>query len=229
MVAIEGKRGCGFRKVGGLYLVADKLLSVDCHREVHLEVCPVCGAGIKPSRGWTWIEPLRLFGVCEEKDKDYMCHKFNCKICFPPEGKHGLLWIGRQFYKTPEEFIDEAMRMGVSRRIPTVPRGFKLGETVVYVAHRDAFGKDRAGIIAAFKPQRVEMIITETMAKDEEFMKELEKRGITPVVVPDDDTDHNPDGIITVEELKEKRKTIPQVSEKKKDKTIDEYLKKLKL
>jgi hypothetical protein len=46
------------------------------------------------------------------------------------------------------------------------------------------------GIFRVFRPSALEKIITETMSKDAELMADLEKRGITPVVVPDDDKDH---------------------------------------
>ena len=55
-MAVEAKRGCGYRKVGGLYLVSDGL-GIPCDRlPITLEVCPCCGAGIKPARGWTWVD-----------------------------------------------------------------------------------------------------------------------------------------------------------------------------
>jgi len=46
------------------------------------------------------------------------------------------------------------------------------------------------GIFQVFKPTHIEKIITETMAKDEAEMKRLADHGITPVIVPDDDKDH---------------------------------------
>ena len=41
-----------------------------------------------------------------------------------------------------------------------------------------------------FKPERIEKIITETMAKDEAEMNKLADAGITPVIVKDGDRDH---------------------------------------
>ena len=46
------------------------------------------------------------------------------------------------------------------------------------------------GIFLVFKPQRIEQIVTEAQSRDTEFIDGLAKRGITPVVVPDDDPDH---------------------------------------
>jgi hypothetical protein len=50
--------------------------------------------------------------------------------------KAGLLWIGEEFYKTPEDFNREAGEMGISRRITSIPRGYEIGKTWVFLAHR---------------------------------------------------------------------------------------------
>lgn len=56
-MAVEARRGCGFRKVGGLYMVSGALSS-PCERlPLELHVCPVCNAGIKQTRAWQWIKP----------------------------------------------------------------------------------------------------------------------------------------------------------------------------
>jgi hypothetical protein len=125
--------------------------------------------------------------------------------------KTGLLWIGAQFYPTPEDFLAEGAALGISRRIKAIPRNFVLGETWVLFAHPAAVrklsevpaGDDlvtmehsttklemAAGIFCVFKPERIEKIITTSMSQDAELMADLEKRGITPVIVPDDDKDH---------------------------------------
>ena len=61
-MAVEAKRGCGYRKVNGTYLVGNAA-GVPCDRlPLILEVCPTCSHGIKQSRGWTWVEPGALVG-----------------------------------------------------------------------------------------------------------------------------------------------------------------------
>jgi len=45
------------------------------------------------------------------------------------------------------------------------------------------------GIFCAFIPKRVEKLIWKNQATPEELEK-LEKRGITPVIIPDGDSDH---------------------------------------
>jgi len=123
-------------------------LAAPCGRlPLPLTVCPCCGAGIKPSRGWTWVDPKPLF---DGKDCGIEKHdSAACSVCpigdenlARMEGKMGLLWIGEKFYPTPRAWTDEVRRMGVSRRIPAVPREFKLGETWVLVAHRKAIEKE---------------------------------------------------------------------------------------
>lgn len=207
-MAIEAKRNCGYRKVGGLYLCGGGM-AIDCHRlpmEVH--ACPVCSSGIKYSRGFMWLDAQKFFGKCTSPH-DMPCHKISCAVCFPPIGKHGLMWIGKKFY-TPADFTSEAIELGVSKRISAIPRNFKLGETWIYLSHLEAGQRpyteeEKAAapmevqlnelkrvpaVFYCFKPQRIEKIITESQSKNVLEMKKLEMQGITPIIVPDNDKDH---------------------------------------
>lgn len=215
-MSVEPRRGCGFRKVGGLYIVCEGL-SAPCDRlPIALTVCPCCGGGIKQTRGWTWIQPGRLF---EGKHRQCAC-RISCPACDPisafgEDGRAGLLWIGEQHYPTPADFSAEAARLGVSRRIRAVPRGFKVGETWVFIAHPKAVNTTRIngdgeslfaeepdlgpGIFAAFRPTRIERIVRQSefdaAEADQDFnqrMSDDNARGITWVPVPDDDPDHMP-------------------------------------
>jgi hypothetical protein len=143
-MATEAKRGCGYRKVGGLYLVA-KGLGTPCDRlPLPLHVCPTCGNGIKQIRGFQWIEAALLSAqpkVCKGRS-DGSC--LTCPVCSPnetltaPAGKAGLLWIGEAHYATPTDWEQEANRLGVSRRISALPDGLVFGQTWVMVAHPKA-------------------------------------------------------------------------------------------
>jgi hypothetical protein len=42
------------------------------------------------------------------------------------------------------------------------------------------------------QPERIEKLVTESQSRDATEMAKLARRGITPVVVPDNDPDHNP-------------------------------------
>ena len=201
-IRVEGKRGCGRRnKAGSLYLV-NKGEGYPCGRlPIRLTKCPTCGAGFKPSRGWTWIDAEKLILHSEAKDKP--CRRPNCSQC-PIEiilngpvigaadiGPAGLLWIGEKFYPTPRHLVMEAMNIGISRRIHMVPRGFKVGETWVFLAHRktpfDLVGSHLRneepdigpGIFFAFKPTAVEVICDGT--EDDATVEKYLKRGLTPV------------------------------------------------
>jgi hypothetical protein len=196
-MAIEARRGCGYRKVGGLYLVCDPS-GFSCDRlPFNLLICPTCGQGIKFSRGWTWVFPYDLF-----KGDHKNCHcPEECPVCHPIKmgRRAGLMWVGKAYY-TPGTFIQEAGKLGVSKRIHSVPRGFKPGETWVLLAHQTAgsvFTEETLfktepcpAIFYAFIPQRIEKIVTETQHYNKEEMKKLENRGITPIIVPDNDKDH---------------------------------------
>lgn len=213
-MAIEAKRGCGYRKVGGLYLCGSGI-TISCDRlPYEIKYCPVCGAGIKFTRGFTWIDWEKFAGVHKDcKDKHLMCY-----LCFPnvhPQ-PYGLLWVGEAYY-SPQHFIKEALGMGVSKRIPFIPKELKLNETVILFAHKKAILKGlkeitesksdhvdihhepefSPGIFYAFKPTTIEMLIWEselTVKKKEE----LNKRGITPIPIPDGDIDHNPSDKVTI-------------------------------
>lgn len=172
-VLVEQRRGCGYRSVGGYYLVAEGSWGGCCRFPVPLpERCGFCGAGIVPSRGWTWVnadvllEPVPL--------SDPRCH--SCPLS-PRLGQAGLLWVGEKWYATPADFIAEADTRGISRRIPTVPKGFILGTTWVLLAHR----LPQPRIFAAFKPQRIEKVVDPATTPEEAAA--LRKRGITPVIV----------------------------------------------
>lgn len=132
----ESKRGCGFRKAGGLYLVGGGE-TVPCGKlPIPLTVCPTCGQGIKPARGWTWVNGKKL----AELVADIECNQPHCGTCSinnPPE-KVGLIWVGEKFYKTTDKFLNEVAEKGISRRITHIPHDFKLDETWVWLAHRKA-------------------------------------------------------------------------------------------
>lgn len=210
-MAIESRRGCGFRKVGGLYLVCDAS-GFECGRlPIPLTICPCCGSGIKQARGWTWIDPVALLS-------NHLC-KLDCVTTavtlesLLQQGRAGcplsdlsvigdqagLLWVGERFYPTVDHFNLEARHLGISKRIASVPRDLVIGETWVMLAHPKAattFDEELGtrqecpGIFRVFKPQRLEMLILESDTKDETLMKRLERQNITAVIVPDDDMDH---------------------------------------
>lgn len=149
--SIESARGCGYRKPGGLYLVGPRLTEPCPLLPWALDVCPTCGQGIKPARGWTWVEPPKLFPA---RRHGTMEHNARCPLGWQEADgasltdtsyhrtgpRAGLIWVGEKFYSMPHDFLGEAAQMGVSRRIKAVPRGFELGMWV-YLGHRKAITK----------------------------------------------------------------------------------------
>lgn len=212
-MAGEAKRGCGYRKVGGLYLVGD-YTAIACDRlPYRLTVCPICGAGIKVGRGMTKINPLVLFGLHEPCDDELR----PCFVCDPTDEPAYIMRVGEKYYPTPQDFINEGVTLGFSKRIAQIPREFTLGQTIIYLAHDKACavtvepnGQDDTtqsdqpklieaeeikrvpGIFSAFIPKRIEKIYWQSdidKMSDKE-KKALARRGITPVGVPDGDKDH---------------------------------------
>jgi len=196
-MAVEAKRGCGYRKEGGLYLMGGKLAAPCCWLPHPLEICPTCGGGIKQARGWTWITPSAIFA-----GKECSRHPLDLPCPLPTlEGRHGLIWVGERFYPTPADFTQEGATLGVSRRINSVPKGFVLGETWVLFAHPKVIKVSDGtfdinqyflpAIFSVFLPTHIDVLVKESELTDEK-RAELEKRGLTPVAVPDDDPDHCP-------------------------------------
>ena len=211
VISTERARGCGYRKPAkdgvGIYLVGDGLGEPCGLLPYPLEVCPCCGGGIKATRGWTWVTPQLLFakgdvlskiaGVEREcarsrklrvvgqnglgADRDLSCP--TCPIGTPPAGLHGLLWVGGAFYATPDDFSREAHAQGVSRKIKAVPKGFKLGETWVMLAHRKAVRnpetgeREMPGIVTMFKPRGIDLVIKDENDVPEKAEKLAEKIG----------------------------------------------------
>ena len=178
----DHKRGCGWRRPGGKYLVGGEMVA-PCGKLPHsLDHCPTCNRGIKPSRGWTWInaKALLLPGHCK-LDPKTICA--TCCLRDPPE-RAGLLWIGGKFYPTPEAFTSEAAKLGISRRIAQIPKDFKVGETLVLLAHRRvsfSWGEEHPhpGIFAAFIPRAIEYVVKGDESPEQ--LERVQKQGCTLV------------------------------------------------
>lgn len=184
-IRFEEKRLCGYRKPSkdgvGIYLRGDGILR-PCERlPFVLDFCPCCGAGITPSRGFTWIDPIKLFdpelypGCTHHVQPVHGQHEYltddcaTCVMCNPWLAGHqaGLIWIGEQHYKTPHDFVREARTMGISRKIAAIPTGFEVGKHWIYLAHRKALQSLRddgkivwqGGVFMTFQPSVVELVI----------------------------------------------------------------------
>jgi len=158
-MAIEAKRGCGYRQAGGLYLVSGGL-GEPCERlPVEIVPCAHCGATIRQTRSFQWEKPEALLvgtKPCKNVDAVHSNapgndHCERCPVCSPsrvlatgPTPEHGfgpdldpvgLLWVGEKFYPTAEAWAEEASKLGVSKRIAAIPKGLVVGKTWIFVAH----------------------------------------------------------------------------------------------
>lgn len=221
-IRYDVKRGCGWRAKGGLYMISGEPMAPCGRLPIPLEICPCCGAGFKFSRGFTWVNgdeiKNKLAPDCKPTNIPGLKNACEITICpMSPEvplGKMGLIWIGKKFYSI-SEWLNEAHKknpksgelVGISRRIKSLPRDFKVGETRVFMAHIEAIEtpcpdcildgvyyvnkkcekcKGEAviyspGIFQVFKPTAIEYV-----CRGDESEKEIEdmrKRGITPVIV----------------------------------------------
>lgn len=166
-VNFEQERGCGYRKPAkdgvGIYLRGGSYFE-ECERLPYpLDVCPCCGAGIKASRGFTWINPMVIFdpytepkcaaiwedGLSGGYDKNHHDHE-RCWLCNPEllGSKAGLIWIGEKHYPTPADFSREAATMGISRKIAAIPIGFEVGVLDPF------FGAGTTGVVAVQEGRR---------------------------------------------------------------------------
>lgn len=96
-----------------------------------------------------------------------------------------LLWVGHKFYRTVDQYLSEATRMGISRRVKAIPHNFELGKTWVWLAHIEAVrhedGTFEPAVFHAFCPQRMEYVVAD--GDDDEKLDRLEKQGFTIVRV----------------------------------------------
>jgi hypothetical protein len=212
----EQERGCGYRKIGGLYLVCDPSNAIVCDGlPLPLKRCGCCGYVPLFTRNLQRIIPnyiiqaeAEVHGIRKEvwlidrginQDKVCSCPP-TCPICYPDHQQmpsYALMYVGSEY--TPTTFIQEAVHMGISKRIHEIPWWFILGETWVLLAHKhvpkgvsfeklktnDMLEKEtvtETAVFYAFKPKRVEMPMWKEALTNDEILL-LEKHGITPVLL----------------------------------------------
>lgn len=181
---VENSRGCGFRKPGGFYLVIDG-------KGIECGLLPITvPSWINTSRAPQWRTAAEACGPRKERK----CSAEKCQQCWlkklPDDETTLLNFVGMAHYRTAKQFEKEAGRMGISRRIPPhiIPK-ITVGKTPVLLAHRESSSSiteegdvvKLRQIFAAFKPQRIEYIITGK--ETEEELNQLEEQGITLIEV----------------------------------------------
>lgn len=213
----EPKRSCGFRQVGKLYLIGEGIKHICPSLPLPLEPCEICGYAPAQYRDFTWV-PKAYFKALKLKHPTGEPCNPNCPICYPEgsntQEKYGLMWVGQKYY-TPEDFIAEDQKMGISKAIKQKPKGLILGESWVLLAHpqaiaghedprfQEAFGRwmnegqkgkepqppNTPGIFYAFKPTRLEVLVYKSQSTPKRIA-DLESKGITPVIVDDEHKAH---------------------------------------
>ncbi len=86
------------------------------------------------SLGFTEFNPAKYIGDhrgCEEK-------YIRCICCQPADKTAYLMRVGEKFYPKASDFLEEANRLGISKRFSELPVNFKLGVTPIYLAHGTA-------------------------------------------------------------------------------------------
>jgi len=214
----EPKRGCGFRQVGKLYLIGDGIEYICPSLPLSLDPCVICGYAPAQYRDFMWV-PKAYFKDLKMHNPTGQACLPNCPICYPDSSndheKYGLMWVGRKYY-TPESFIAEDKSVGICKAIKQVPKGLVLGESWVLLAHPQAISgfRDREdqetsimlmtgeqgddetippstpGVFYAFIPTRIEVLLYKSQAFSDRI-SEIEAKGITPIIVPDEYTAHS--------------------------------------
>lgn len=192
-ISVERERKCGYRKPDatgvGIYFMGGGGEEACERLPFPLHTCPTCGAGFKYSRSFTWIGPQTLFaaGIEPVCDQNIEHQHEKCPCCNPAivGEKAGLVWVGNAYY-SPREFLVEAREMGISRKLPSIPRGFEVGRDIIYFAHLLACPGQKlegfepeptAGVFHAFRPTYVDLVIEDENDIPQRAMNLLDRLG----------------------------------------------------
>ena len=172
---VEEIRGCGYRKVGGMYFAAAPGKGFRCDQlPFVLTECHCCGFTPRVKRGYSYLTSKYF-----QPHEDCRCNS-KCPICKPEqyEGERFLVMrISSRYYKTPEEYIEEAGTSGVSLRTSSLPKNLELGKTWILLSHAKAGTTTNdegeeipcPAIFFVFRPEAIEKLIWDKDATDEFF------------------------------------------------------------
>lgn len=205
---VESERGCGWRQVGGVYLVCDGFGYVCDALPLPLDPCHCCGFEVGHARSMqpiraNYLASLMIDHHCkEDHDLCPLCYfgqpyqdavamtpeeRDKCGVPNPPDVFY-LMFVSKGFY-TPESFMQESEKQGISKRVAanSLPAGFQIGKDWVFLAHGETlFMVDGAkvrktGIFYAFKPTRLELLLWDDTS--EELINDYKLAGYTVVLL----------------------------------------------
>jgi hypothetical protein len=141
----EPRRQCGYRRIGGTYLMSGRFFGHPCGKmPFPLGRCPECGEGLfkvalrKPK----FVNASVLIPFVDGME----CNYKHCDSCpannLEKLGKVILWGVGKDNY-TPESFIAEANAQGISKRLDRIPKEFldedlEIDQFLVFAVHPEA-------------------------------------------------------------------------------------------
>ena len=202
----DQRRGCGYRHSGN-YLIGDGFWAGCGKLPLPLaNPCPCCGSGLLatiPLKGGGFSYELprnlrRINALALFRDVTCKNDSAKCNLCLVNQKVAEiayLIGIGEQHYPTKEAFLNEALELGVSKRIGPIPKEFVVGKSPVFLAHpkgkmsnETTLGKNgkaeirwEPAVIAIFVPTRIEYVVRGDESDEE--IERLLARGITPVKI----------------------------------------------
>lgn len=206
-VSVEHRRMCGWRrpdKTGvGIYLVGPMAAEICERLPYYVKPCHGCGSVFRFFRGWMGVGPSERFSDeprCGQNGLQENHRHELCAVCSPEiAGPNAMVvFVGKKFY-SPAEFVDEALKIGISKKIPNFPEWFEIGKTYVYLAHNEAVLKQRVnpgtmepvfdektkrpvmdalpGLIGCFRPVQIDLVVKNERAVPERAKRYAERFG----------------------------------------------------
>lgn len=146
-MAIEAKRGCGYRKAGGLYVVGE------FENPQPAPWLPFCTSHAQ-TRSLQWVSGADLFatadGMSAEERASWIVQRAGETASDGGTASVALMWVGAKHY-SPSSFTAEALTMGVSKRVSSIPKDLRPGDPVA-LAHPSAIPvRTVSGVVSAME------------------------------------------------------------------------------
>ena len=126
-MAVEQRRGCGFRRAGGLYVRGNVAGAA-------VDWLPFC-IPFRQTRSLQWVTSEALLATCADGGTSIFRSHRRIALCF----------VGAKHYSV-DSFVKEALAQGVSRRVSTIPKDLKPGDPIA-LAHPQCIPTLRVGAV----------------------------------------------------------------------------------